>query len=74
MTPDDTVEILKRACLQGIDDQTVFADGQRQVSRAVEFEEPMRCAFCGCTDDDPCIDDWGNACSWISDGLCSECG
>ncbi len=31
------------------------------------------CEECGCTDDDACVDDEGQRCSWVREGLCSAC-
>ena len=29
----------------------------------------MMCAFCGCTDSEPCLE----VCAWARDGVCSNC-
>lgn len=31
------------------------------------------CAFCGCSDEAPCLDDQGLPCSWHEAGMCDLC-
>jgi hypothetical protein len=33
----------------------------------------MICESCGCSDNQPCFDYWGDACTWIAPGQCSDC-
>lgn len=35
---------------------------------------PQICERCGCSWNDPCLDDELRGCSWVADGLCSSCG
>jgi hypothetical protein len=32
-----------------------------------------RCRFCGCTETTPCVNEWGETCSWVAQDLCSAC-
>lgn len=32
-----------------------------------------QCRKCGCTDNNACIDAYGNPCFWVEQDLCSEC-
>jgi len=36
-------------------------------------EPVQRCRFCGCTNDNACLDEWGGACCWVADDVCSAC-
>jgi len=43
------------------------------------FGQPIVCRICGCDDDNACVDQDGNACSWTlidlayPSGICSAC-
>lgn len=34
---------------------------------------PELCRICGCSWEDPCIDEHQTGCSWVEPGLCSAC-
>ncbi len=36
-------------------------------------EDIRKCRVCGCDDEHACVDEHGDACSWVEDDLCSSC-
>lgn len=41
---------------------------------AMTFQQDLdACTECGCTEFEPCVNDEGGTCSWVSEGLCSFC-
>jgi hypothetical protein len=34
---------------------------------------PRTCRECGCSDNNPCIDENGQTCAWAADDLCTFC-
>jgi hypothetical protein len=61
-------------------DAMIHPDGYCEAcgkSRAPDLEDEAErtCRVCGCTDDDcsQCIEATGEACSWVSEDLCSRC-
>jgi len=32
-----------------------------------------KCRVCGCTDDNACINEYGEPCHWVETDLCSNC-
>lgn len=57
----------------GRDAQAYIAARNALAARLHNHAAPRTCRVCGCTDDTACIDDAGNACSWVQDDLCSSC-
>jgi len=44
------------------------------LSRGIRDAISMRvCRDCACTEYDPCTDEQGHACYWVSEDLCSAC-
>jgi hypothetical protein len=33
----------------------------------------LSCRFCGCTEDRPCVNRYGETCSWLSVNVCTFC-
>ena len=40
---------------------------------AIVTGSEMVCVRCGCTESQPCVDQFGGACAWVIEGLCSAC-
>lgn len=40
---------------------------------AAEFGDSWVCDVCGCSDEQACVDEDGNACVWAAEDLCSFC-
>jgi hypothetical protein len=43
------------------------------INQGADVPAPQLCRICACSEDDACMDAFGDGCAWIEDDLCSTC-